>query len=82
METKIWHKLTYLQNRNRLTDLENRLVVAKGREGESWMDWEFGVNRYKLLHSEWISNEALSTGIYIQSLRIEHDGRQYVGKNV
>ena len=32
--------------------------------GESRMDWEFGVNRCKLLPSEWISNEILlySTG--------------------
>ena len=33
-----WHKWTYLRNRNRLTDIENRLVVAKGeREGEGWI---------------------------------------------
>ena len=40
------------------------------------MDWEFGVHRFKLLHIEWISNEILlySTGTYIQSLGIEHDG--------
>ena len=33
------------------------------------MDWEFGVNRCKLLHLEWISNEILlySTVNYIQS---------------
>ena len=37
-------------NRNRLTDIENGLVVAKG-EKEGWgMDWEFGVSRGKLLH--------------------------------
>ena len=41
-----------------------------GRQ-EEWrergMDWEFGVNRCKLLHSEWISNEILlySIGNYI-----------------
>ena len=29
MESKMWHKRTYLQNRNRLKDTENRLVVAK-----------------------------------------------------
>ena len=29
MESKIWHKLTYLQNRNRLMGIENKLVVAK-----------------------------------------------------
>ena len=39
------------------------------------MDWEFGVNRCKLLPLEWISNEILlySTGNYIQSLMMEHD---------
>ena len=35
--------------------------------GRSGRDWEFGVNRCKLLHLEWISNESLlySTGNYI-----------------
>ena len=33
MESKIWHKGTYQQNRNRLTAIENRLVVAKGEWG-------------------------------------------------
>ena len=32
MESKIWQKCTYLQNRNRF-DIENRLVVAKGEVG-------------------------------------------------
>ena len=54
-----------------------RLVVAKGEGGGSGMDWEFGVSRYKPLHLEWIGNEVLlySTGNYIQSLGIEHDGK-------
>ena len=75
VESKIWHNWTHLQNRNRLTDVETRLVVAKSRE--SGMDWEFGVGRCKLLHLEWINNEVLlySSGNYIQSLGIEHDGR-------
>ena len=49
-------------------DLETRLVVAKGEgEGGNGMDWESRVNRHKLLHLEWISNEILmySTGNYI-----------------
>ena len=52
-------------------------MVAKGKGVGSGMDWEFGVSRYKPLHSGWISNEVLlySTGNYIQSLVIEHDGR-------
>ena len=47
-----------------------------GGEG-SGMDEEFGVSRFKLLYLEWISNEDLlySTGNYIQSLGIEHNGR-------
>ena len=58
-------------------DLENRLVVAKleGRGGgvDGLGVW---VNRFELLHLEWISNEILlySTGNYTQSLVIEHDG--------
>ena len=41
------------------------------------MDWEFGVSRCKLLHLEWICNEILlySTGNYIQSLVIKHNGK-------
>lgn len=48
------------------------------------MDGEFGVDRYKLLYLEWISNEVLlcCTGYYIQSLGTERDGRQYEKNNV
>ena len=69
-------QMNLLQNRNRLTDIENRLVVSQGEE-RSVMDWEFGVSRYKVLHLERISNEVLlySTGNYIHSLGIDHDGR-------
>ena len=78
------HKLSYLQNRNRLIDMENRLVVAKWAGGGSGMDWELGVSRYKLLRLEWINNVVLlcSTGNYIQSLGIEHDGRWSEKKNI
>ena len=43
------------------------------------MDWELGVSRCKLLHLEWISHEILlhSTRNYIQSLGIDHDGREF-----
>ena len=84
MEFNIWHKQTYLQNRNRFTDVENRLVVAKVEVGGSGMDGEFWVSRCKLFYLEWISNEVLpySTGNYIQSLGIDHDGREYKKENV
>ena len=59
------------------TDMESRLVFAGRVEGGSGIDGEFGVSRYKLLHLEWISHDVLlySTGNYIQSLGIDHDGR-------
>ena len=68
---------SYLQNRNRLTDIEKRLVVIKGEGGGNGMDREFGVSRCKLLHLECINNKVLlyGTGNYIQSLGIESDGR-------
>ena len=75
VESKIWHKQTYLQNRNRLTDIENTPVVVMGVGRGSEMDWEFEVSRCKLLHLEWMSNETLlCTGNYILSLGIEYDG--------
>ena len=48
MESKIRHKGTYQQNRNTLTDIENRLVVVKEERGGSRMDWEFGVGRFRM----------------------------------
>ena len=40
--------------------------------------------RYQVLHLEWINNKVLlySTGSYIQSLGVEHDGREYETKNM
>ena len=37
---------------NRLTDMENRLVVARGG-GKAEMEWEFWVCRCKLVYIEW-----------------------------
>ena len=33
VESKIWHKRTYLGNRNRLADIANRRAVVKGADG-------------------------------------------------
>ena len=57
---------------------EKRLVAAKGWS-RSGMDCVFGVSRCKLLHFGWINNKVLlySTGNYIQSLGIDHDGKEY-----
>ena len=35
VESKIWYKWTYVQNRNRPTDIENKFMVTRrDREGE------------------------------------------------
>ena len=41
-----------MQNRNILTDIENKLMVTKvEREGEGrGTDWEYGINTDKYLH--------------------------------
>ena len=69
---------SYLQHRNRLTDTEKRWVVAKGGGEEVGWTGSLGLVDTKLVHLEWIRNEVLlySTGNYIKSLGIEHDGRQ------
>ena len=43
---KNWHKWTYLQNRNRLTDIENKLLVMKveGWEKGQMGSWEWHVH--------------------------------------
>ena len=48
---------------------------CQGGGGGSGMDWEFGVNRCKLLPLAWMGSETLlySTANYIQSLVMQHD---------
>ena len=51
-------QVTYLQNRNRHTSLQNKLTVARA-EGLDSRDRKFGVNTYTLLYLQWISNKNL-----------------------
>ena len=56
---KKWYKRTYLQNRNRLTDFEKKLMVAR-REG--WRERivrELGTDMYTLWYLIWITNKVL-----------------------
>ena len=57
------------------------MVVAKGEGWGGWkgMDWEFGISRCKLVYIGWINNKVLlySTGNYIQSPGINHNGKEY-----
>ena len=57
MECKIGHKLIYLWSKNRLTDTENRLVIAKGEGNEGEKDWELGISRGKLGLPWWLSGK-------------------------
>ena len=62
---------------------ENRFVVAKGEEGEGWVDWEFGISRSKLLHSEWINKVLLhSKGNNIQFPTINHNRKEYEKEHI
>ena len=72
----MWNlKTTYPQNRNRnrLTDIENRLMIAKA-VGVGGMVQKIEASRGKLLHIEWINNKVLlyGTGNYIQYLVINY----------
>ena len=74
--THLWNlKGTYQGNRNRLTDIENRLVVAKG--GRTGI---LGLADEIYLYIEWIKNEVLQygTGNFIQHLGIHLIGKEYI----
>ena len=81
--TYIWNLKysTYEPIYKTVTDSQNREQTCSCQWGGAGngMDWKFGVSRCKLLHFEWISNEVLlySTGNYIQSSGIDHDGNEY-----
>ena len=46
-------------NRNRLTDTEDRSVVAKWEGAVGQMEWEDGIGRCKLLYIGWMNNKVL-----------------------
>ena len=78
VESKIWHKWTYLQNRNRLRHRE-QTGGCQGEGGRGGMEWEVGISRCQLLYIGWINNKVLlySTGNYIQYPVINHNGKEY-----
>ena len=63
----------------RITDTENRAVVAKGEGAGGQMEWKVGVSRCKFLYTEWINNKVLlySTENYIQYPVINNNGIEY-----
>ena len=56
VESKIWHKWTYLW------DIENRLLVAKGKWAWGRDEVGGGISWCKLLYTEWINNRVLLYG--------------------
>ena len=80
MESKTCHKCTYLQNRNRVASIENRLTIAKAEGGWGGMDREFGFSSCKLVCIGWINNKVLlySTGNYMQYSVKKHNVKAYV----
>ena len=47
-----------MQNRKRLTELENQPMVARGKDGEGIVR-EFGMDMYTLLYLKWVTNKDL-----------------------
>ena len=48
-----------LQNRKRLTDLENKLIVARGEEWGERIVRELGIDMETLLYLKWINKDLL-----------------------
>ena len=47
-DLKKWYKWTYLQNRNRVTGVENKLMVTKGGDKLGDWDWHIHTTVYKI----------------------------------
>ena len=93
-EKQIPYDITYVENLKHGT---NEPIYRTETDSQTWradlwlprgrgrgIDMEFGVGKCELLNLEWINNDVLlySTGNYIPSLGIEHNGRQYEKKNI
>ena len=59
-----WNKLTYSQNRNRLTDLENELMAITEDVWVEGIFREFRIDLYTLLYLKWITNKDLLHGTW------------------
>ena len=55
------YKWTYLQNRKRLTDLENELRVTRREELEEGIGRELGVDMYTLQCLKWVTSRTCCT---------------------
>ena len=73
-----------MQNRNRLTDLENELMVAREKRWGEGIVREFGMDMHTLLYLKWITNKDLlySTGnsaqCYVAAWMEEGFGEEWI----
>ena len=68
-DSKIQYKPAYLWNKNRLPDIEKRLVVAKGEGEGRGNKRECRISRGKLVYVEWINHKVL---LYITALPLSY----------
>ena len=68
--------MNLVAEQKRFTDIENKLMVTKRKEGWEGINQKFGMN--KLLYIKQIKNGVLlySTGSYIQYPVINHNGKE------
>ena len=71
-----------LQNRKRLTDFENKLMVARGEYGGKGTVREFGIDTYTQQYLKWITIKDLLYGSYTQysviTYKAKESGKKYI----
>ena len=66
----------YVQNKNSVTDVENKLKVARG--WSRWrINWETGIDIYTLLYTKWITNK---DSLYSTENSTQYSVMTYMGK--
>ena len=80
---KKWYKWAYLQNRKRLTDWENKLMVASRGRMRGKAGREFGMDMNTLVYLKWVTNKDLlcSTGNSAQRYVAAWMGGEFGGES-
>ena len=61
-----------LQNRKRLTDFENKLMVAREEYGGKGTVREFGIDTYTQQYLKWITIKVIACGTLLNVMRQPH----------
>ena len=62
VESRVVEQTTYIQSRNKITNMENKYMDTKSRKGH-WVNWEIGIDMSTQLCTEWIMSESLLIGV-------------------